>query len=91
MPVIRDRYTPKPFTHSGTEDGNVSLVQWIQGELEEIARSLNSGVQTRQFNPINSEPEKLTDGMVVYADGTDFNPGSGRGLYERKSGAWVKL
>ena len=38
-----------------------------------------------------AEPEKLADGMVVYADGTNWNPGSGAGFYGRESSAWVKL
>lgn len=36
--------------------------------------------------PVNAE-----DGLIVYADGTAWNPGSGAGFYGRQAGAWVKL
>lgn len=36
-------------------------------------------------------PVRPLEGDFVFADGTNFNPGSGRGLYQRVSGAWVKL
>lgn len=31
----------------------------------------------------NAEPERMVGNMVVLADGTNWNPGSGRGLYRR--------
>lgn len=39
----------------------------------------------------NSAPEKPREGMIRFADGTNWNPGSGRGLYQYVSTAWVKL
>lgn len=38
-----------------------------------------------------AQPASMTDGMIVYADGTLWNPGSGEGFYGRENGAWVKL
>ena len=37
------------------------------------------------------EPDKPRDGDVRYADGTEWNPGSGVGVYIYISTAWVKL
>ena len=36
-------------------------------------------------------PEKTLPGMLVYADGSDWNPGSGEGLYRRNktNASWV--
>ena len=39
---------------------------------------------------LHVEPARLIEGMVVKADGTDWNPGAGAGFYGY-SGAWVKL
>lgn len=39
----------------------------------------------------NVEPSKPDDGDVYYADGVNWNPGAGRGLYAYVSGAWTKL
>ena len=38
-----------------------------------------------------TEPEKPRDGMLVFANGTTWDPGSGRGFYGRENGAWIKL
>lgn len=38
-----------------------------------------------------AQPSYVYDGMIVYADGTSWNPGSGEGFYGRVNGAWVKL
>lgn len=35
-------------------------------------------------------PHRPRDGMIVHADGTDWNPGEGRGLYIY-DGGWVRL
>ena len=36
-------------------------------------------------------PEKPQDGMIVKADGTHWNPGSGAGFYGYSGSAWVLL
>ena len=40
----------------------------------------------------HSAPLKPRQGVIAYADGTDWDPGSGEGVYEFKSDlAWHKL
>lgn len=36
-----------------------------------------------------SAPNRVYEGMLVYADGTTWDPGSGAGLYQYRSTAWV--
>ena len=36
-------------------------------------------------------PSEPQNGMIVYADGTQWNPGAGEGFYGYQAGAWVKL
>lgn len=45
------------------------------------------------FDYLHAEPDKLVGGMMVAADGTDWNPGSGAGMYRRNeaNSAWVFL
>lgn len=38
-----------------------------------------------------AEPIRLYEGLFAFADGTEWDPGSGRGLYQYVSGAWEKL
>ena len=53
-----------------------------------LARPEANGVR---FAVLHVEPDRRQDGDVVFADGSDWNPGSGAGLYERRGGAWHKL
>lgn len=39
----------------------------------------------------HAPPPKLFDGLIRYADGSDWDPGSGKGLYQYQGSAWVKL
>lgn len=64
--------------------------QFLREELRRIE------VQFTQLDNLNlpslaAEPDKVENGLVVYADGTNWNPGSGAGFYGREAGAWVKL
>ena len=67
-----------------------SLLLQLARELERIERSLHSiarAVPQVSFG----EPENPQRGMVRYADGTDWNPGSGAGLYVYSGSAWGKI
>lgn len=79
-------YVPTPVPRSLSR----ALRAWLADELRRIANALNC-VDNLTLDPLAAEPAKLSDGMVVYANGTDWNPGSGAGVYARESGAWVKL
>lgn len=66
------------------------LVRYLADEFRRIEIALGllyEGKQTILYDP----PARPQDGMLVYADGTSWNPGSGRGLYERVGGVWSKL
>jgi hypothetical protein len=36
-------------------------------------------------------PTRLKEGMIRQADGTDWNPGAGAGLYQYRSGSWARI
>lgn len=80
------RYVPSAVPQSLSR----GLRAWLANELRRIANSLDC-VNNLTLEPLAAEPARLSDGMVVYANGTDWNPGSGAGVYARESGAWVKL
>ena len=45
-----------------------------------------------QHTVLYAAPARPLAGMVVYADGTTWNPGSGEGIYRYDlGGAWVKV
>lgn len=60
-------------------------------EFRQISNEFDRRDLIKEFSPQNSEPLRVRDGMLVYADGTNWDPGAGGGLYFRHGGAWVKL
>ena len=44
-----------------------------------------------QLEPMYAAPLSPPDGMIVYADGTVWNPGSGEGVYVYYGAAWNLL
>lgn len=63
------------------------LVSWITRELDSISDTF-TGVQTIMLQEMYTPPAKFVNGMIVLADGTHWNPGSGRGFYGYANGAW---
>ena len=58
------------------------------GALQEWAER---GLRRLRFVPLHAAPLRPRVGDVVYADGSDWDPGSGEGLYVYTSGGWVAL
>jgi hypothetical protein len=57
-------------------------------ELQEWAQR---GIKALRLEPAHVEPDKPRAGLIVYADGTDWDPGSGAGLYYYNGSAWVLI
>ena len=66
------------------------LRRYLRDEFIEVEVAL-LGVELIQLVQLDVAPDKPRDGMIILADGTNFNPGSGAGFYGRSAGAWVKL
>jgi hypothetical protein len=62
--------------------------QAIEQELQSIAQAMQSPNAALFLTPLAVAPLKPRDGMVVMANGTTFNPGSGAGFYGYRAGAW---
>ena len=71
-------------------EGNRGLVEALERELLEIERALQK-FPFLLIETISVEPEKPRDGMIVLADGTEWDPGSGHGYYGYRDGAWRAL
>lgn len=76
------RYTP-----SGSVQDPV-----LAAELLQISRAIEN-LNARIYTKLYAEPDKPQDGMVVFADGTTWDPGSGEGLYryDASGTSWVYL
>jgi hypothetical protein len=78
------------FTPQAPPGEDEQTRDWARQQFEAISRAVPQP-DVLTFTILNAPPAKLSDGMLVYADGTNWDPGSGRGLYERRSSAWFKL
>lgn len=77
-------YTP------GNVPSNIeAMPQFIENENRAIAETINSGVMN--FRVLNVEPFRKYNGLTVLADGTNWNPGSGQGVYTYYNATWNKL
>ena len=74
-------------------DDPKALVGFLRMELAKLEQALNAAQGSIELVVLHAEPERLRAGMTVYADGTDWNPGSGAGVYRRSEAndAWVHL
>lgn len=59
-------------------------------EFQRIQRALNDPQPIFSLQVLHVQPVKRKAGDVVYADGVDWNPGSGEGLYRYTlGGSWA--
>ncbi len=69
-----------------------ALTTYVVGEFQSVAQSQNDLVDFVQLNVLHAEPARLREGLVICADGTDYQPlGAGGGFFGYFGGAWVKL
>lgn len=67
------------------------ILQFLDDEFMRVAQALNSSI-SGEYDILYNAPSRIFPGLVVYADGTSWDPGSGEGLYRRSlSNTWVKV
>lgn len=66
------------------------LVRVLTQELARVAGGFES-ISSVQFDELHVEPAKPRTGLTVLADGTDWNPGGGQGVYTYYNNTWNKL
>lgn len=80
-------YAPSPPPQGG---GEGEIRQWCEREFTRIADSLREGrSQFVRLDVLRTEPERRFAGLVAYFAASVVGPTEG--LYEFRSGAWVKL
>ncbi len=86
------RYQPK-IEVGDSEDPKEwidALSNWAYMEFSQIEQAL-AEPEAPIFREWHAEPTRPRDGMTVFADGSDWNPGSGQGIYTYYAVAWHKL
>lgn len=82
-------YNPSFFNGQLPEELQ-GLIDYIHQELSKIQEA-TSETTVLELRPIHVEPVRKREGMIVYADGTDWNPGSGAGVYYYNGASWVAM
>jgi hypothetical protein len=74
------KYIPGPMP--------ISAEPWIVREIQSISQASDAPSPYSQLQELHQEPQRPRDGMIVVADGTDWDPGNGAGLYYFQTGVW---
>ena len=78
-------YEPGPLPED-TDDFGLYLVT----ELKRLGSILYNQA-TFRLERVHAEPKRPRIGDIRYADGTDWNPGSGEGVYLFDGTSWTKF
>lgn len=80
-------YQPDPINEDSV------LARYLATELQKVSDNFRSpDVESINYKVWHVAPDKPRAGRAYYADGINWNPGSGEGLYIYLStGAWSKL
>lgn len=71
-------------------DNPQEIVSWATRELYKVSAALQTAL-ARKVEFLNVAPAKPREGDIRGADGINWNPGAGKGIYAFYSGAWNKL
>ena len=83
-----NRWTPNPAPLN-----NEQLSDYLFHELNKLS-DIIFNLDVMRLEQTNVVPDKPRDGYIRYADGTNWNPGCGQGLYvyiDDGTPAWEKL
>jgi hypothetical protein len=63
----------------------------LRDSLKAVEEAANRADPFLELAILYAEPQRFRPGMLVIADGSDWDPGSGAGLYRRNeaNNAWV--
>lgn len=78
MPYIPSKL---PSVDDDAEPGASALADYLETELQRISSSLLEDIQVIELGKSTTAPLRPRTGILVYVDGTTWNPGAGKGLY----------
>lgn len=89
--MARDEYAPLTQRSPAPVPQDADdLPIFLQGELNRIWGAIQSIAQGH-LSVVHEEPDKPREGDLRFADGTDWDPGAGKGVYIYMSGSWQKV
>ena len=88
-PAVADKTIPSWYYTPGPGLGAIDAA--VKRELDRISQATRGAAPYVQLQVLAVAPDRPRKGMMVYADGTNWNPGSGAGVYVYSGTAWVQL
>ena len=82
----RGLYVPEFTTSTDPQE----LAAWAYREFMRLSLVIEAAI-AREVEFLNVAPAKPREGMIRGADGTNWNPGGGKGVYAYYSSTWNKL
>ena len=67
------------------------LPGFLREEFRRMQQAMLAQQKAVRLVVLHAEPNKYAEGDVVLADGSEWDPGSGAGVYRRSASAWVFL
>lgn len=67
-----------------------AVFEYLERRIEELKIQVEAQREI-PFVKRYAAPTKVVEGMVAWADGTTWNPGSGAGIYHYRGGVWRYL
>jgi hypothetical protein len=67
------------------------LAGWLTRQFQNVLKAAQAANDSVSLNTLNAEPAHLSEGLTVIADGANWDPGTGQGVYTYYAGAWHKL
>lgn len=71
-------------------DDSKAIPRFLAEELRKLASVVNLGL-VKEVEFLHVAPAKPREGDICGADGVDWNPGGGKGVYTYYSATWNKL
>ena len=85
---MRGTQVRRYYPNAVPSEVNLGLLDWLRREFAAVFE----GFEGQWKLPVRTAPpERVEEGQLVYADGTAWNPGAGKGVYVWTGAAWVKL
>lgn len=66
------------------------LIRFLEDELQNLRHAINA-LEDGHIDQINVAPAKAVTGDIRYADGTNWNPGLGAGIYFYNGTSWTRI
>lgn len=87
MATAKVLYKSEPVSNVGSLE---ELLAYVRRELESIEVAFLNTLP-KEVEMLHAEPVRVKEGLIVGADGSDWDPGGGQGVYAYYNSTWNKL